>query len=83
MKSPVLRRKDYPFSGSDAGGRRAAGMYTIVETVEMNGVKAAAVLQRRPLAMVNWNGPKTLILRAIEVVAHRHAGPLGGLDESL
>jgi hypothetical protein len=58
MKSPVLIRKDYLFSGSDAGGQRAACMYTIMETAKMTGVKAAAVLQRRPLATVNWNGPK-------------------------
>lgn len=44
MKSPVLGRKNYLFCGSDAGGQRAACMYTIMETAKMNGVNPQAYL---------------------------------------
>ena len=32
------------FAGSDAGGRRAAAVYTIVETAKMNGLDPEAYL---------------------------------------
>ncbi len=38
MKPPVLGRKNYLFCGSDAGGQRAACMYTIIESATMNGI---------------------------------------------
>ena len=44
MKPPVLGRKNYLFCGSDAGGKRAACMYTILETCRMNGVDPQAYL---------------------------------------
>jgi transposase len=44
MKPPVLGRKNYLFCGSDAGGKRAACMYTIIETCRMNGVDPQAYL---------------------------------------
>jgi len=44
MKPPVLGRKNYLFCGSDAGGQRAACMYTIIETCKMNGVNPEAYL---------------------------------------
>ena len=44
MKSPVLGRKNYLFCGSDAGGQRAACIYTITETCEMNGIDPQAYL---------------------------------------
>lgn len=34
----ALGRKNYLFAGSDAGGRRAATMYTLIETAKLNGV---------------------------------------------
>src|SRR3954467_12445668 len=36
MRGPVLGRKNYLFCGSDAGGKRAACMYTLIETCRMN-----------------------------------------------
>ena len=42
MKPPVLGRKNYLFAGSDAGGKRAACMYTIIETCKMNGIDPQA-----------------------------------------
>ena len=44
MKPPVLGRKNYLFCGSDAGGQRAACMYTILESAKMNGVNPQAYL---------------------------------------
>jgi hypothetical protein len=44
MKSPVLGRKNYLFCGSDAGGQRAACIYTITETCKMNGIDPHAYL---------------------------------------
>jgi transposase len=44
MKAPVLGRKNYLFCGSDAGGRRAACMYTIIETCRMNAIDPQAYL---------------------------------------
>ena len=38
MKPPVLGRKNYLFCGSDAGGQRAACIYTIIETAKMCGI---------------------------------------------
>ena len=44
MRVPVLGRKNYLFCGSDAGGRRAACIYTILETAKMNDVNPHAYL---------------------------------------
>ena len=40
----VLGRKNYLFCGSDAGGQRAACVYTLVETVKMNGINPQTYL---------------------------------------
>ena len=34
----ALGRKNYMFAGSDAGGERAAAIYTLVETAKLNGL---------------------------------------------
>jgi transposase len=44
MRTPVLGRKNYLFCGSDAGGRRAACIYTITETAKMHGLNPQAYL---------------------------------------
>ena len=44
MRSIALGRKNYLFAGSDTGGDRAASMYTIVQTAELNGVNPEAYL---------------------------------------
>ena len=44
MRVPVLGRKNYLFCGSDAGGKRAACIYTILETARMNDVNPQAYL---------------------------------------
>lgn len=44
MRTPVLGRKNYLFCGSDAGGQRAACIYTITETAKLNGLNPQAYL---------------------------------------
>jgi hypothetical protein len=34
----ALGRKNYLFMGSDAGGERAAALYSLVETAKLNGL---------------------------------------------
>jgi transposase len=40
----ALGRKNYLFAGSDAGGRRAAILYTLIETAKLNGLDPEAWL---------------------------------------
>jgi transposase len=41
----ALGRKNYMFAGSDAGGERAAAIYTLVETAKINGLDPEAYLR--------------------------------------
>jgi hypothetical protein len=41
----ALGRKNYLFAGSDSGGRRAAIVYTVVETARLNGLDPEAYLR--------------------------------------
>jgi transposase len=34
----AIGRKNYLFAGSDAGGRRAAALYSLIETAKLNGL---------------------------------------------
>ena len=45
MRAIALGRKHYLFAGSDAGGERAAAIYTIVQTAKLNGVNPEAYLR--------------------------------------
>ncbi len=45
MRPVALGRKNYLFAGSDAGGDRAASIYTIVQTARLNGVNPEAYLK--------------------------------------
>jgi hypothetical protein len=38
-------RKNYLFAGSDAGGERAAAVYTLVESAKLNGLDPEAYLR--------------------------------------
>jgi len=44
MRSLALGRKNWMFCGSDAGGQRAACIYTIAETAKMHGLNPQAYL---------------------------------------
>jgi transposase len=39
-----LGRRNYLFAGSDAGGERAAAIYSLIETVRLNGLDPQAYL---------------------------------------
>jgi transposase len=38
LRCVAVGRKNYLFAGSDAGGRRAAAMYSLIETAKLNGL---------------------------------------------
>src|SRR5205807_8762296 len=42
LRGVAIGRKNYLFAGSDAGGRRAAAMYSLIETAKLNGVNPQA-----------------------------------------
>jgi transposase len=44
LRGVAIGRKNYLFAGSDAGGRRAAAMYSLIETAKLNGVNPQAYL---------------------------------------
>jgi len=69
LRGIAVGRRNWTFAGSDAGGRRAAALYTLIETCKMNGVDPRAwladVLDRLPghparrideLLPWNWKG---------------------------
>ena len=41
----MLGRKNYLFAGSDEGGKRAATMYSIIETCKQNNINTFEYLQ--------------------------------------
>jgi transposase len=44
LRGVAIGRKNYLFAGSDAGGRRAAAMYSLIETAKLNGLNPQAWL---------------------------------------
>ena len=44
LRGVAIGRKNYLFAGSDAGGRRAAAMYALIETAKLNGLDPQAYL---------------------------------------
>jgi hypothetical protein len=38
LRGIAIGRKNYLFAGSDAGGRRAAAMYSLIETAKLNAI---------------------------------------------
>ena len=57
MKETALGRKNYIFVGSDAGGERAAAIYSLIETAKPNDVNSQLsltdVLTRIPDHSIN------------------------------
>jgi transposase len=45
LRGPVLSRKNFLFAGADSGGKRAAAMYTLLETAKLNGLNPEAYLR--------------------------------------
>jgi transposase len=46
MRPIAIGRHNWTFAGSDAGGERAALMYTLIETAKLNGIDPEAYLRR-------------------------------------
>jgi transposase len=44
LRCVAIGRKNYLFAGSDAGGRRAAAMYTLIETAKLNDLDPQAYI---------------------------------------
>ena len=45
LRAVALGRNNYLFAGSDAGGERAAGMYSLIGTCRLNGIDPQAYLR--------------------------------------
>ena len=45
LRTVALGRKNYLFLGSDAGGERAATMYSLLGTVKLNGINPETYLR--------------------------------------
>ena len=68
MRAVALGRKNYLFAGSDAGGERAAAMYSLVGSAKLNGLDPEAYLRdvlariadhliNRIAELLPWNPP--------------------------
>jgi transposase len=59
LRCVAIGRKNHLFAGSDAGGRRAAAMYSLIESAELNGVNPQHSPADHPARPVNevllWN----------------------------
>ena len=44
IRGIAVGRRNWTFAGSDAGGRRSAAMYTLIETAKLNGIDPQAWL---------------------------------------
>lgn len=45
IRGVALGRKNWLFAGSDAGGERAAAIYSLIETAKLNGIDPEAWLR--------------------------------------
>jgi hypothetical protein len=45
LRAVALGRKNYLFAGSDAGGERAAAIYSLIGTAKLNGIDPEAYLR--------------------------------------
>ena len=75
LRGVAIGRKNYLFAGSDAGGRRAAAMYSLIETAKLNGVNPQAYLAdvltriadhpaKRVAELLPWNWQPANTIRA-------------------
>ncbi len=72
LRAVALGRKNYMFVGSDAGGERAAALYSLIGTAKLNGIDPEAYLAqvlariadhpvRRVDELLPWNLADSLI----------------------
>jgi hypothetical protein len=45
LRGVALGRKNWLFAGSDAGGQRAAAIYSLIDTCKLNGINPEAYLR--------------------------------------
>lgn len=75
LRGIAVGRHNWTFAGSDEGARRAAAVYTLIETAKLNGIDPRAwladVLARLPdyparqiADLLPWNWPKNFAARA-------------------
>jgi transposase len=68
LRGVALGRKNWLFAGSDAGGQRAAAIYSLIETCKLNGIDPEAYLRNvltviadhpvnRVAELLPWNFP--------------------------
>jgi hypothetical protein len=78
LRAVALGRKNYLFQGSDAGGERAAAIYSLIGTAKLNGVDPEAYLSfvlsriaehpiHRIEELLPWNAPLRKITTAREL----------------
>ena len=75
LRGIAVGRRNWTFAGSDEGGRRAAAIYTLIETAKLNDVDplawladVLARLQDHPASRINdllpWNWKNEHLLKA-------------------
>jgi hypothetical protein len=72
LRGVALGRKNYLFAGSDAGGERAAAIYSLIGSAKLNGLDPEAYLREvltriadHPINRIDFVLHKTYIGRAI------------------
>ena len=64
VRGIAVGRRNWTFCGSDAGGQRAAAMFTLIETCKLNDVDARTWLADHPIKHIadllpwNWKAAK-------------------------
>ena len=72
----AMERGNYPFMGSDAGGKRAAAIYSLVETAKLNGLDPEGYLRAvlgciadHPINRIDellpWNSGRAVVPQAV------------------
>jgi transposase len=75
VRGIAVGRKNWTFAGSDSGGRRAASIYTLIETAKLNDIDPRAWLAdvlartadhpaKRIAELLRWNWRSTVAARA-------------------
>jgi hypothetical protein len=67
------RQHNWTFAGSDDGGRRAAAIYTLIETVKLKRRQSASLAGRRPGALAGSSGQADRRVPAVELEARAPA----------
>ena len=72
LRGVAIGRRNWTFAGSDEGGRRAAAVYTLIETCKLNDVDPQAWLDARTEAG-HWEGDL--------IICRRHTAPRSVVHE--